>query len=170
MHAIISFTNIAMSSSSSTIVTADSFSTALAESGTLLTWVPYCVSLPRKHIDTTLTRAYTMLTKLCSSMAANSRSTFLIRLYALKCLLCTSPGTVQPSTFWDQIQKTCTVYVRSSFPISEVEELSVTTFVSESLGEVVQIAQSKPSFVEGRSFVLLCEMWTGFAKRVRHIH
>jgi separase len=158
-----------MSSSSSTAITVDSFSTALVESGTLLTWVPYCASLPRKHIDTTLTRAYTMLTKLCSSMSANSRSTFLIRVYALKCLLCTSPGTIQPNTFWDQIQKSCTVYVRSSFPISEVEELSAATLVSESLGEVVQIAQSKSSFVEGRSFVLLCEMWTGFAKRVRHL-
>ncbi|KAG2336647.1 hypothetical protein BDR05DRAFT_953197 [Suillus weaverae] len=28
-------------------------------STTLLTWVPYCVSLPRKHTDTTLTRVYT---------------------------------------------------------------------------------------------------------------
>ncbi|KAG2747937.1 hypothetical protein P692DRAFT_20875245 [Suillus brevipes Sb2] len=63
MHAIISFTRISTSSSSSTIITADSFPTALAESGSLLTWVPYFVSLPRKHVGTTLTRAYTMLTK-----------------------------------------------------------------------------------------------------------
>lgn len=109
MHAIIFFTHIAMSSSS-TITTLDSFSIALVESDTLLTWVPYCVSLPCKHIDTTLTRAYTVLTKSCSSISANMRSTFLIRIYVLKCLLCTSPGTVQPNTFWDQIQKLCTVY------------------------------------------------------------
>ncbi|KAG2038447.1 peptidase family C50-domain-containing protein [Suillus americanus] len=165
MHAIIFFTHIAMSSSSSTIATLDSFSTALVESGTLLTWMPYCVSLPSKHIDTTLTRTYTALTKSCSSMSANARSTFLIRIYALKCLLCTSPGTVQPNTFWDQIQKSCTVYVRSSSPTSEAEELSIATLVSESLGEVVQIAQSKSSFLEGNSFILLCETWTRFAKR-----
>ncbi|KAG1775528.1 peptidase family C50-domain-containing protein [Suillus placidus] len=169
MHAIISFTHIAIISSSSTTTTPDSFSTALVESSTLLTWVPYCVSLPRKHTDTTLTRVYTVLTKSCSSMSANSRSTFLIRVYALKCLLCTSPGTVQPNAFWDQIQKSCTVYVRSSFPMSEPEELSVATLVSESLGEIVQIAQSKSSFVEGKSFVLLCEMWTSFAKRSNNL-
>ncbi|KAG1861269.1 peptidase family C50-domain-containing protein [Suillus subluteus] len=165
MHAIILFTHIAMSSSSSTIATLDTVCTALVESGTLLTWMPYCVSLPSKHKDTTLTRAYTALTKSCSSMSANARSTFLIRVYALKCLLCTSPGTVQPNTFWDQIQKSCTVYVRSSSPMSEAEELSVATLVSESLGEVVQIAQSKLSFLEGNSFILLCETWTRFAKR-----
>ncbi|KAG2081359.1 peptidase family C50-domain-containing protein [Suillus cothurnatus] len=164
MHAIIFFTHIVMSSSS-TITTLDSFSTALVESDTLLTWVPYCVSLPRKHVDTTLTRAYTVLTKSCSSISVNTRSTFLIRIYALKCLLCTSPGTVQPNTFWDQIQKLCTVYVRSPSPMSETEELSVAMLVSESLGEVVQMAQSKSSFVEGKSFALLCETWTSFAKR-----
>ncbi|KAG1823730.1 peptidase family C50-domain-containing protein [Suillus subaureus] len=165
MHAIIFFTHITMSPSSSTITTLDSFSTTLIGSGTLLTWMPYCVSLPSKHIDTTLTRAYTVLTKSCSSISANARSTFLIRVYALKCLLCTSPGTVQPNTFWDQIQKSCTVYVRSSSPMSEAEELPVATLLSESLGEVVQIAQSKPMFLEGKSFVLLCETWTSFAKR-----
>ncbi|KAG1788751.1 peptidase family C50-domain-containing protein [Suillus plorans] len=165
IHAIISFTHIATSSSSSTTTIPDLFSTALVESGTLLTWIPYCVSLPRKHIDTTLIRAYTVLTKSCSSMSANSRSTFLIRMYALKCLLSTSPGTVQPNTFWDQIQKSCTAYVRSSFPVSEAHELSVATLVSECLGEVVLIAQSKPSFMEGKSFILLCETWTSLAKR-----
>jgi separase len=91
----------------------------------------------------------------------------LIRMYALKCLLCTSAGTVQPNTFWDQIQKSCTVYVRYSSPMSEAEELSVAKLVSKSLGEVVQIAQSKSSFVEGKPFVLLCETWASFAKRVR---
>ncbi|KAG1731550.1 peptidase family C50-domain-containing protein [Suillus lakei] len=163
MYAIISLAHIAIFSSSST--TPDSFSAALLESGTLLTWMPYCVSLPGKHIDTTLTRAYTVLTKSCSSLSANSRSTFFIRMYALKCLLCTSAGTVQPNTFWDQIQKSCTVYVRCSSPMSEAEELSIAKLVSESLGEVVQIAQSKSSFVEGKSFVLLCETWASFAKR-----
>ncbi|KAG1748438.1 peptidase family C50-domain-containing protein [Suillus paluster] len=163
IHAIISLTHIAVSSPSST--NPDSFSTALLESSTLLAWVPYCVSLPSKHVDTMLTRAYTILTKSCSAFSASSRSTFLIRMYALKCLLCTSAGTVQPSTFWDQIQKSCTMYVKTSSPMSEAEELSVAKFVSERLGEVVQIAQSKPSFVEGKSFVLLCETWTSFAKR-----
>ncbi|KAG0699186.1 peptidase family C50-domain-containing protein [Suillus ampliporus] len=160
LHAIISLTHIAISSTSPDLV-----SVALLESGTLLTWMPYCISLPDKHIDTVLTRAYTVLTKSCSSFSASSRSTFLIRMYALKCLLCTSAGTVQSSTFWDQIQKSCTTYVKTSSPMSEAEEFSVAKLVSESLGEVVQIAQSKSSFVEGKSFVLLCETWTSFAKR-----
>ncbi|KAG1721144.1 putative YOR1-ABC transporter [Suillus lakei] len=50
--------------------------------------------------------------------------------------------------------------------MSEAEELSVAKLVSKSLGEVVQIAQSKSSFVEGKPFVLLCETWASFAKRV----
>ncbi|KAG2336613.1 hypothetical protein BDR05DRAFT_1005710 [Suillus weaverae] len=48
-------------------------------------------------------------------------------------------------------------------------ELSAATLVSESLGEIVQIAQSQPSFVEEKSFVLLCEMWKSFAKRSNNL-
>ncbi|KAG2136721.1 peptidase family C50-domain-containing protein [Suillus clintonianus] len=163
MHSITLLAHLAISSSSST--TPDLFSAALLESGTILTWMPCCVSLPSKHIDTVLTRTYSVLTKSCSSISASSRSTFLIRMYALRCLLCTSVGTVQPNTFWEQVQKSCAAYVKSSSPMSEAEELSVARLVSESLGEVVQIAQSRSSFVEGKSFVLLCETWTSFAKR-----
>lgn len=165
MHAIITLMNNVIRSPSST--SPDSFSTALLDPGTLLTWVPHFVSLPDKHKDTMLTRTYTVLTKSCSSFSASSRSTFLIRMYALKCLLCTSTGTVQPTTFWDQVQKLCATYVKTSSPMSEEEQLSVAKLVSECLGELVQMAQSKTSFMEGKSFVLLCETWTSFAKRVR---
>jgi separase len=44
--------------------------------------------------------------------------------------------------------------------MSEMEELSISTLVSESLGEVVQMAQFKSSFVEGKSFALLCVAWS----------
>jgi separase len=51
--------------------------------------------------------------------------------------------------------------------MSEAEELSVAKLVSECLDELVQMAQSRTSFMEDKSFVLLCETWTSFAKRVR---
>ncbi|KAG1725832.1 hypothetical protein EDB19DRAFT_252667 [Suillus lakei] len=58
--------------------------------------------------------------------------------YALMCLLCSSSETAQPHA-------------------SEV----VHCLMSEPL---VQTTQSKSSFMEGRSFVLLCETWRSFAK------
>jgi separase len=145
----------------------DSFSAALLDPGTLLTWMPHFVSLPDKHKDSILTRTYTVLTKSFPSLSTSSHSTFLIRMYALKCLLCTSSGTVQPTNFWDQVRKSCTACVKTSSPMSEVEELSSAKLVSECLGELVQMAQSRSSFIEGKSFILTCEMWMSFAKRVR---
>lgn len=163
LHAIITLTNNVLCSLSAT----DSFSAALLDPGTLLTWIPHLVSLPDKHKDSILTRTYTVLTKSFPSLSTGFHSTFLIRMYALKCLLCTSSGTVQPTNFWDQVQKSCTACVKTLSPMSEAEELSVAKLVSECLGELVQMAQSRSSFIEGKSFILICEMWMSFAKRVR---
>lgn len=51
--------------------------------------------------------------------------------------------------------------------MSDAEEMSAAKLISECLGDVVHMAQSKTTFVEGKSFVLLCETWMSFAKRVR---
>ncbi|KAL4079673.1 hypothetical protein J3A83DRAFT_4211529 [Scleroderma citrinum] len=91
----------------------------LQNNTTLLDWAQYAHrnSILEKTRDTLLTRTYTSLTKVCSTLSTDVntlnredlQSIFYLRIYALSCLLYTSPGTIKPSTFWEQLQKACLI-------------------------------------------------------------
>ncbi|KAH7913084.1 peptidase family C50-domain-containing protein [Hygrophoropsis aurantiaca] len=161
LHALIAVTHHAFASQQ-----LDTLTSTLSTSPTLLTWMPYLKSLPEKHNDVLLTRAYTVLTKTSSAnVTASSRSIFLLRVYCLRCLLCASSGTVQSSTFWDQTQKFSTVLVRSLSPTSSNLEIDAAGLISNAIEQIVQTAIThQPAFLQCKSFVGVCEFWMGFAK------
>lgn len=155
----------------------------------LLHWLPAFAVLPQKHIDSLLTRAYTVLNKLSSTASSLSgsapsnlksktqgnttvspESIFKIRFYALQCLVHTSPGVIDPSTFWDQCGRYAAILVKST--TLDLEE-QTNRLLLTSFSELVRLAYQRPDREtylsigeKGKNFVAFCEYWTGFAKRV----
>lgn len=155
----------------------------------LLSWLPAFSVLPPKHVDSLLTRTYTVLHKLSfdasslSSLTPNNtkpkaqgnttvspESIFKLRFYALQCLVHTSPGIIDPSTFWDQCSRYAAIVVKST--TSALEE-QTTRLLLVSFSELARLAEQRPDREthmsiggKGKSFVAFCEYWTGFAKRV----
>lgn len=150
--------------------------TTLQRSHSLLAWAPNMEhdNIPNRTRDALLTKAYTVINKVCTSLSssksnADPKSIFQLRMYALSCLLYTTSGT-KSATFWDQVHKACLSYARASSSESteEERESALGACVSAALSEVVRLAQSlhERAFSEGRSFVQMCETWMSFAKRV----
>ena len=105
---------------------------------TLLSWIPLFTSLSSKHLDTILARAYTSLTKFCTTHLSSSptqrpsskkpatadnshdalthQSVYLIRMYALQCLAHTTDGVVAPTTIWEQAVRFGSAYAKSLIP------------------------------------------------------
>ncbi|KAK2461139.1 hypothetical protein APHAL10511_006666 [Amanita phalloides] len=109
---------------------------------TLLSWIPNFTSLPSKHIDALLMRAYAVLTNFCTTYLAASppppplqRSTsrrpvtidnphnasiqqniYRIRMYALQCLAHTSDSVAMPTSIWEQAVRFGSAYVKSLAP------------------------------------------------------
>jgi separase len=153
----------------------------------LLVWVPAFTTLPPKHVDSLLTRAYTSLTKLCSfystpstppstvsksksSTSPSPESLFTLRMYALRCLAHTSPGVIEVNTFWDQARRFAAALVKSSQLSSEEQ---TTRMILTSYDELIQLAEKRSdrdTYMaigdDGKSFVAFCEYWSSFAKRV----
>jgi len=148
--------------------------TALQHSHSLLAWAPNMKrdNIPDKTRDALLTKAYTFINKVCTAISSSSRSSadpksiFQLRMYGLSCLLYTTPGTVKSATFWDQVHKACLSYARTES--TEEEESALAACVSSRLSEVVRLAQSlhEHAFLQGRSFVQMCETWMNFATKV----
>lgn len=159
---------------------AKALATTLQHSHSLLAWAPTMKrdNIPEKTRDALLTKAYTFINKVCTTHSSGSRrsaeheSIFHLRMYALSCLLYTTPGTIKSATFWDQVNKACLSYARTfSSELAEEERESVlAAYVCRSLSEVVSLAQSfhERPFLEGRSFVQMCETWMSFAKKVSY--
>ena len=170
-------------------------STTLQTTPTLLQWLPHLPSLPQKHKDSILTRAYSMLAKLPSPSSNHTgssnapRMTFELRAYALQCLLHTTPGSLDPNTFWDQTTKFCVSFVKASSVSSsspaplaspaapalnapaktrEDEVVSAVLRVFGVLVGVVGTRVDREDWMSGRGFVGFCEYWMGFAKRVSY--
>lgn len=152
--------------------------TSLYMTDTLLRWLPHLKTLPTKHCDSILTRAYTSLTK-SSSLTQTSSSEvatwiYRIRAYGLLCLAHTSQGVLEPSTFWSQAAKFAVSYVKdtdlSNAETADPETAShIITTVSTTFSELIRCAQSREdrsAFMSGRGFIAFCEYWTSFAKRV----
>ncbi|KAH7890369.1 peptidase family C50-domain-containing protein [Phlebopus sp. FC_14] len=150
---------------------------ALWDTPCLLAWVSSTTfdsdNVPGDTRDAVLKRTYSLITKACASpqgaaSASDPKTIFRLRIYALACLLYTTAGTVQPSNFWEQVQKTCISYARASSVHDSDNEPLTAASVSESLSDLVKRAKSLNThgFLECRSFVKTCEMWMKFAKTV----
>lgn len=156
----------------------------------LLDWKPLFSSLPTKHMDSLLTRAYTALNKLCSfpsvstkpppklksvteaSFDSFSESVFSLRIYALQCLAHTSPGVVEGNTVWDQANRSAALFIKN-ISSTAIPEAHATSVVLGAFAELVRIAvtrQDKEAFMaideKGKSFIGFCDYWSSFAKRV----
>ncbi|KDR77139.1 hypothetical protein GALMADRAFT_66375 [Galerina marginata CBS 339.88] len=146
----------------------------------LLSWLPILSALPAKHTDSLLTRAYTVLSKLCSSSSAGKpkapprpESIFIVRMYALRCLAHTTPGTIEANTFWDQATKISVGFVKAT---SLKAEEQTTSMVLNAFAELLQIAEhrsDRETFIAvgevGRGFLAFCEHWMDLAKRAGDI-
>ncbi len=160
--------------------------------------MPDFSSLPTKHLDSLLTRAYASLTKFCSSSTIVSRkplpkakstttsmtnptsapppeALFHLRIYALRCLAHTSPGIIGGNIFWDQATKFTSLFIRAT-TTSSVSEEHATSVMLTSFAEIVEIAEmreDKEVFMavdgdNGKNFVDFCDYWSSVAKRVCH--
>ncbi|KAI5983296.1 peptidase family C50-domain-containing protein [Pisolithus albus] len=137
-------------------------------------------SISEKTKDALLTRAYTSLTKACNSLSPHShtvgdsdpRSIFYLRIYAISCLLYTSPGTIKPSTFWDQVQKACMAYARTSMDPTlshdaKASEIAVASYISQTLHGLVGRINGVGfrDLLESKAFLGVCDLWMNLAKR-----
>ena len=172
--------------------TINTFATTLnsPSSTSFLAWVPSLTSLPSKHMDSLLTRAYTSLTKLVSSSHPNSNSNpkmplkststvdsspesiFILRIYALRCLFHTSPGTVETNMVWDQVVRFTSTFVKATTSDVALEE-RCTTVVLSAYADLVECGEKRPdrdTFMaidqKGKGFLGFCEYWMEFTKRV----
>lgn len=168
--------------------TINTLATALTSpsSTTLLAWVPSLTSLPTKHIDSLLTRAYTSLIKLTSSPSPNPKtrlkstsaidaspdSIFILRMYALRCLIHTSPGIIETNVVWDQVTRFTSTFVKAAASDISKEE-KCTIIVLSAYSDLVQRAEKRPdrdAFMaidqKGKGFLGFCECWMEFTKRV----
>ena len=155
-------------------------------SASLLAWVPSLTSLPTKHMDFLLTRAYTSLTKLAlsptpipkthlkstSAVDPSPESIFILRMYALRCLVHTSPGTVETNMVWDQVARFTTTFVKATASDVALEE-RCTAIVLSAYADLVERIEKRPDrdiFLaidqKVKGFLGFCEYWMEFTKRV----
>lgn len=155
-------------------------------SASLLAWVPSLTSLPTKHMDSLLTRAYTSLTKLAlsptpvpkthlkstSAVDPSPESIFILRMYALRCLVHTSPGTVETSVVWDQVARFTTTFVKATASEIALEErcTAIVLSVYADLVDRIEMRPDRDVFMaidqKGKGFLGFCEYWMDFTKRV----
>ncbi|KAK1232899.1 separin protein [Marasmius sp. AFHP31] len=148
-------------------LTLDSFAGTLSSGYTLLQWMPHFSTLPAKHLDPMLTKAYSLLTKMTPSGVKHNNPLliFQVRMYAIKCLAYTSQGIIDnPASLWNQASKFAMSYAKAVAGDDSGAEGSVPAAFTE----LVRIAETRPdraSFVSGEGFINFCETWTTFANR-----
>ena len=157
------------------------FSRLLHTSSTLLQWVPYLRNVSTKYLDSAMMRVYTALSKSSSQSLPpdhsleDARSIYRVRLYGLLLLTRTSPGVLKPNTFWDQCVKFTMAYVKSvlaSKQSSSSVKDDATHDVLESFDTILRSVEKrgdsdeKETWLKGEGFVVFCEYWLDFAKRV----
>ena len=181
LHAVIIYAR-------SETITSNALATTLnsPSSTSLLAWVPSLTSLPTKHMDSLLTRAYTTLTKLALSptpipkthlkstsvVDPSPESIFILRMYALRCLVHTSPGTIETNMVWDQVARFTTTFIKATASDVALEE-RCTTIVLSAYADLVERVEMRPDrdiFMaidqKGKGFLGFCEYWMEFTKRV----
>jgi separase len=137
-------------------------------------------------MDSLLTRAYTLLTKLAlsptpgpkthlkstSAVDPSPESIFILRMYALRCLVHTSPGTVETNMVWDQVNRFTTTFVKATASDVALEE-RCTAIVLSAYADLVERVEKRPDsdiFMaidqKGKGFLGFCDYWMEFTKRV----
>lgn len=152
------------------------FADVLQTRSTLLQWLPYLQNLSTKYMDSTLTRAYSVLTKSSSAHPSlgphHAEDVYRIRLYGLLLLLGTSPSTLKPDMFWDQTIKFAVAFVKSATAdASQSVEAkdAVTKIVLDAFDDILKrtLARTdRASWMAGHRFIAFCEYWMDFARRV----
>jgi separase len=168
IYALMIFTHVVFTSAQSTKDNAEgfeAFSNILTTTHSLISWIPILSSLPVKQLDSALTRAYTTLTKACTSCKYHHKAVFQLRTYAVTCLAYASAGTVEPDTFWDQVCRFGGAFVKSH-DCTEDEAMSVVLFAYSDLITKVEKGSGRNIFMTGKGFVGFCEYWMAFAKKV----
>jgi separase len=143
----------------------DTFYVTLITESTLLTWAPLLSSLPGKHMDSTLMRAYTALTRSCANCTTNPKAVFMTRLYAMGCLAHTTTGTIEPSNFWNQITRFGGAFIKTQIN-SQGEAMDHVLSAYADLVNRVERRTDREMFMSGKSFVRFSEYWMAFAKKV----
>ena len=179
LHAVIIYTR-------SGTITVNALATTLnsPSSASLVAWVPSLTSLPTKHMDSLLTRAYTSLTKLApsptpipkthlkstSAVDPSPDSIFILRMYALRCLVHTSPGTVEANMVWDQVARFTSTFVKATASASEERCTAIVLSAYADLVDCVEMRPDRDIFMaidqKGKGFLGFCEYWMEFTKRV----
>ena len=151
------------------------FAETLFTQPTLIQWLPYLGSLPREHLDSVSSRAYSILSKATSAYSssvssdADTEDLFRVRMYALLCIEHTTTMT-NVDSFWDQGQKYATMYVRTATPERQTH---VAKGVVEMFGRVMDIAENRPDkarFLDGRGFLSFCDYWMSLANKVLKLY
>ncbi|KAI0698451.1 hypothetical protein BC835DRAFT_652197 [Cytidiella melzeri] len=97
-------------------VSLSQFAHAIHTFPTLLRWLPYLRDLAPKYLDSTLTRAYTALTRSSSLYSTYGKDmahdVYRIQLYGLLLLLGTSPAALKPNMFWEQTVKFTVAFIK----------------------------------------------------------
>ncbi len=134
-------------------------------SPTLLVWAPALSNLPDKQHDHLFTRAYTITSRLASSIATPSPAAYSLRIYSLLCLSHARPSVIAPSAFWEQAVKFTAVFANTDC----VSPDDAAQSVSDSCARLVAITekrQDRSQFMTGVAFARFCEYWSRFAKQV----
>ncbi|ESK88507.1 cysteine-type endopeptidase [Moniliophthora roreri MCA 2997] len=163
------FTNTSRSSATQASLTLQSFCSALTSTPTLLAWMPTLSALPAKHIDSLLTKSYTVINKLAQfNSKENPETVFRIRMYAIKCLAFISPGIIGSDSLWNQAIKFTSEYAKSKIASGAPSETESVNVILTSYNEMVTITEKRAdraSFMSGKGFLNFCESWTSFANR-----
>lgn len=169
IHALTILTHLLLSVAP-TSAAISSFSSTLAASLGILSWIPFVSALPTTQTDSIVTRAYTVLTKCSSAIQTNHREVFLIRMYGLSCLAHASIGTVEANSFWDQATKSAVAFLKS---VDAEAQDDASRTILQSFSALVSLNEQKAhrdTFLTGKGFCAFCECWMGMANSVRLSH
>lgn len=147
------------------------FAEALFAQPTLIQWLPYLSGLPREHLDSISSRAYSVLSKVTSAYSTTAPTVtdaehlFRVRMYALLCIEHTTTMT-NVDNFWDQGLKYAVLYVKTATPETQTH---VATSIVGMFVRVMEVAESRPDktrFLDGRGFMSFCDYWMSLANKV----
>jgi separase len=163
-------TNTSRSSTAQPGLPFHSFCSSLVSTSTLLTWMPSLSTLSAKHLDSILTKGYSVINKLAQSNSKEAPETlFRIRTYAIKCLAYTSQGTISPDSLWNQTTKFSAEYIKTQISNKSTSESESARVVLASYSDIISVTEKRADrnvMMSGQGFLHFCESWTSFANRV----
>ncbi|RPD59511.1 hypothetical protein L227DRAFT_586688 [Lentinus tigrinus ALCF2SS1-6] len=139
--------------------------TALYDSAspTILHWAPTFVHLPEKQQDHLYTQAYTITSRLASTVSPPATA-YALRMFSLLCLAHTRPSVIAANTFWQQVVKFTAMFANTD----SVTPAEGAKQVCESFAHLLACAENRQDandFMAGAAFARFCEYWSRFAKQ-----